>query len=96
MDPNIKDVSDALAAGGSVKMSFAHLEPQKIKSNTQTKFSAVYSDDYGSYDFEIHKTDKGYTVISDGNVCSRNNPDREYIIWNYETQVAGFMPEVLR
>jgi len=98
-DPNIKGISQLLGMaakqGLNVKMSFNHLAPTQIFADTDTHYKATYRDAHGAYDFEIHKTDKGYTVISDGNVCSRNNPDREHIIWNYENQVAAHMPKVL-
>lgn len=94
-DPNIKDFSSLVSKGGMINLKFAHLTPEQVHIDTDTHYKATYNDDYGTYDFEIHKTDKGYTVISDGNVCSQDNPDRDHIIWNYENQVASCMPKVL-
>lgn len=98
-DPNLATVTElfklASDKGANVKMNFTHLAPTQIIADTKTYYKATYQDAHGSYEFEIHKTDKGYTVISDGNVCSKNNPDREHIIWNYENQVAARMPKVL-
>ena len=95
-DPNVQLVADAIsnAKGGNVVLKTVALQPN-IVLDTDTHYQATYSDSFGTYDFQIHKTDQGYTVISDGNVCSKNNPDREYIVWNYETQVAAHMPRVL-
>ena len=99
MDPNIKGISNAMkqvaAQGKIVRMTYAHLKPISIDADTDTYYKASYEDNFGAYNFEIHKTDKGYTVISDGNVCSKDNPEREHIIWNYENQVAARMPKVL-
>ena len=99
MDPNVKGISNALKQaaekGKAVKMNFAHLHPTMVDTNTSTHYRATYEDNFGPYLFEIHKTDKGYTVISDGNICSKDSPNREHIIWNYENQVAAYMPKVL-
>ena len=97
MDPNVEVISTFLAKhkGATVKMNFTHMEPISVDTDTDTHYKASYKDSHGAYNFEIHKTDKGYTVISDGNVCSKDNPDREHIIWNYENQVAARMPKVL-
>jgi hypothetical protein len=69
--------------------------PPAIKIDTDTHFAAHYVDNFGGYDFEIIKTHKGYTVISDGTLVSEDNPEREYIIWNYECQVKAYLPKVL-
>lgn len=99
MDPNQESFNAAVQLGAKlgvpVKFTFKHCEPITIEADTDTYYKASYKDNFGAYNFEIHKTDKGYTVISDGNVCSKDNPDREHIIWNYENQVAARMPKVL-
>jgi len=102
MDPNVKEATDLireLTKGHKgtveVRMNFTHMEPVSIDTDTATHYKACYEDKFGPYNFEIHKTDKGYTVISDGNICSKDDPDREHIIWNYENQVAARMPKVL-
>ena len=98
-DPNLKDFSEicnlAKTLGADVKVNFVQLEPSEVIEDDDTHYKAKYQDNFGSYVFEIHKTDAGFTVVSDGNICSKDNPDREYIIWNYETQIAAHMPKVL-
>jgi hypothetical protein len=93
-DPNVKDIVSLLSKHTNVKIKAVALTPT-VKMDTDNHYSAVYTDSHGSYVFEIYKTSNGYTVISDGNVCSKDNPDREFIIWNYESQVAAHMPRVL-
>jgi hypothetical protein len=98
MDPNAQSIADMLADmlpnDRVVKLNAVHLKPT-VKEDSDSCYRATYRDDFGSYEFEIHKTSAGYTVISDGNVCSKDNPEREYIIWNYECQVGAYMPKVL-
>ena len=100
IDPNIEAITAKIKAQGAndVVLSLTNWKalPPAIKIDTDTHFAAHYVDDFGGYDFEIIKTPKGYTVISDGTLVSEDNPEREYIIWNYECQVKAYLPRVLR
>jgi len=98
IDPNVEAITakiKAHGANGAVVTNWKALPPA-IKIDTDTHFAAHYVDDFGGYDFEIIKTPRGYTVISDGTLVSEDNPEREYIIWNYECQVKAYLPKVLR
>ena len=100
IDPNVEAITakiKAQGAKGAIVMpnAWKALTPS-ITIDTDTHFAAHYVDNFGGYDFEIIKTPKGYTVISDGTLVSEDNPEREYIIWNYECQVKAYLPRVLR
>ena len=99
IDPNVEALTAQIRALGPgdvvLHMTWKALPPA-IKIDTDTHFAAHYVDDFGGYDFEIIKTPRGYTVISDGTLVSEDNPEREYIIWNYECQVKAYLPKVLR
>ena len=100
IDPNLEALNAKINALGPNSVLVLHESwealPPAIKIDTDTHFAAHYVDNFGGYDFEIIKTPKGYTVISDGTLVSEDNPEREYIIWNYECQVKAYLPKVLR
>ena len=103
-DPNLKPQLEQLnsAINGalkkdlvpSIQVTYTHLKPTKVLINKPNKFKAIYKDDYGKYPFEIKKSNNSFTVIVDKQVVAKTN-DKDYLIWNFEVQLAAISPRIL-
>ena len=103
-DPNhavismqLKAINDAAKKTNTTPMiniKFTHLKPHKLLVDKPNKFKAIYKDDFGKYSFVIKRNDKNYTVIVDNQIVSETD-DKDYLIWNFEVQLAAIMPRVL-
>ncbi len=66
----------------------------EVKIDQPMLYRALYKDDDGSYIFEIKKTGNKWVVISDGFKCCETD-NKEYLIWNFESQLGNYLPKTL-
>lgn len=95
IEQQIKPVLDAILAGKkTLTVSFAHLKPD-VLVDTATYYKAKYVDNMGAYVFEIRKKGQRWVVKSDGVKCAETD-DAKYLMWNFENQLAFYVPNVLK
>jgi hypothetical protein len=70
-----------------------HLVPIFVYENTSKKYSALYEDKDGKYEFTIHKTKSGYEVESDGFLIPMEYK-KEGLIWEFESQLSVIQKEI--
>jgi hypothetical protein len=65
-----------------------------VQIDTPQIYKAIYKDTQGSYNFEIKRDGTDWRVTSDGFECCKTD-NREYLIWNFESQLGNYSPKVL-
>ena len=103
-DPNVEpllkqldiltQVANTMNPTPLIRLYAVHLKPTKVLIDKPNKFKAIYKDDYGKYSFVIKKNNKNYTVISDNQMVCETD-DKDYLIWNFENQLAAINPRIL-
>lgn len=93
INKELDQVVKAFESKQNVTLVFKHLAP-KVIEDSEHLYKAKYKDSFGSYTFQIQKVGDAWQVTSSGLKFSPTK-DKDFLRWNYESQLALYSPKVL-